>query len=90
MLASVFCFLLLCGVIAGLNFHGKGKKNVETPSKVESVDSTKVKENVDTVNVDFPKRRLKLRSFRKQRIKVITKKTTSTVGEEATRRKERR
>lgn len=64
-LASVFCFLLLCGVIAGLNFHGKGKKNVETPSKVESVDSTKVKENVDTVNVDFPKKKIKVKKLQK-------------------------
>lgn len=64
-LASVLCFFLICGVLAGLFFHGKGKKNVETPSKVESVDSTKVKEKVDTVNVDFPKKKIKVKMLQK-------------------------
>lgn len=64
-LASVLCFFLICGVLAGLFFHGKGKKNVETPSKVESVDSTKVKEKVDTVNVDFPKKKIKVKKLQK-------------------------
>lgn len=64
-LASVLCFFLICGVLAGLFFHGKGKKNVETPSKVESVDSTKVKEKVDTVNVDFPKKNIKVKKLQK-------------------------
>lgn len=64
-LASVLCFFLICGVLASLFFHGKGKKNVETPSKVESVDSTKVKEKVDTVNVDFPKKKIKVKKLQK-------------------------
>lgn len=64
-LASVLCSFLICGVLAGLFFHGKGKKNVETPSKVESVDSTKVKEKVDTVNVDFPKKKIKVKKLQK-------------------------
>lgn len=69
----------------------KGRKNVETPSKVESVDSTKVKEKVDTVNVDFPKKKIKVKKLQKAENKSHNeKKTTSTVGEEATRRKERR
>lgn len=65
MLASVLCFFLICGVLAGLFFHGKGKKNVETPYKVQSVDSTKVKEKVDTVNVDFPKKKIKVKKLQK-------------------------
>lgn len=64
-LASVLCFFLICGVLAGLFFHGKGKKNVETPYKVQSVDSTKVKEKVDTVNVDFPKKKIKVKKLQK-------------------------
>lgn len=64
-LASVLCSFLICGVLASLFFHGKGKKNVETPSKVESVDSTKVKEKVDTVNVDFPKKKIKVKKLQK-------------------------
>ena len=64
-LAFVFCFLLLCGVLTGLLFHGKGKKNVETPPKVESVDSTNVKEKVDTVNVDLPKKKIKAKKLQK-------------------------
>lgn len=64
-LASVLCSFLICGVLVGLFFHGKGKKNVETPSKVESVDSTKVKEKVDTVNVDFPKKKIKVKKLQK-------------------------
>lgn len=65
-LASVLCFFLICGVLAGLFFHGKGKKNVETPYKVQSVDSTKVKEKVDTVNVDFPKKKIKVKKLQKE------------------------
>lgn len=64
-LASVFCFLLICGVLAGLFFRGKGKKNTETPPKVETVDSTNTKVKVDTVNVDLPKKKIKAKKLQK-------------------------
>ena len=64
-LASVLCFFLICGGLVGLLFQGKEKKNVETPYKVQSVDSTKVKEKVDTVNVDFPKKKIKVKKLQK-------------------------
>lgn len=64
-LASVFGFLLVCGMLAGLLFHGKGKKNVETPYKVQSVDSTNVKEKVDTVDVAPQKKKIEAKKLQK-------------------------
>lgn len=64
-LASVFGFLLVCGMLAGLLFHGRGKKNVETPYKVQAVDSTNVKEKVDTVDVAPQKKKIEAKKLQK-------------------------
>lgn len=50
-LASVLCFFLIGGGVAGLLFQGKEKKNVEAPNKVEIEDSIIVKDKVDTVKM---------------------------------------
>ena len=67
-LASVFCVFLLCGVIVGLVFYGKGKKKVDPQRKVLSVDSTNVvKENVDSPNAvpQKPKEEIKTKKIPK-------------------------
>ncbi len=58
-LASVSCFFLLCGVLAGLLFQGREKKNVEIPCRVLTIDSTNSKGKADSVTDAFPKNEVK-------------------------------
>lgn len=64
-LASAFCFLLLCGVLVSLLFHGKVKKDIETPCKVLVVDSINSKKKTDSVTVVSPKKEAKAKKLSK-------------------------
>lgn len=86
-LASIFCFLLICGGLVGLLIHGKEKKNVATSNKGGTVDSIIVTNEVDTVKPITSKKEQKNKKHQKVKNKDYNekKKKQQEVKKEAKR-----